>query len=76
MASVNKVIIVGHLGRDPEIRYSPEGLAICTLSIATSSQWKERQTGEAREETEWHRVVMYERFAEVAGEYLKKGRAV
>jgi len=76
MASVNKVIIVGHLGRDPEIRYSPEGLAICTLSVATSSQWKDKRTGEAREETEWHRVVMYKRLAEIAGEYLKKGRAV
>lgn len=76
MASVNKVIIVGHLGRDPEIRYSPEGMAICNLSVATSSQWKDKQTGEAREETEWHRVVMYKRLAEIAGEYLKKGRAI
>jgi len=76
MASVNKVIIVGHLGRDPEIRYSPEGMAICNLSVATSTQWKDKQTSEAREETEWHRVVMYKRLAEIAGEYLKKGRQV
>ncbi len=76
MASVNKVIIVGNLGRDPEVRYSPEGSAICNLSLATTSQWKDKASGEKREETEWHRVVMYNRLAEIAGEYLKKGRAV
>jgi single-strand DNA-binding protein len=76
MASVNKVIIVGNLGRDPEVRYSPEGSAICNVSIATTSQWKDKASGEKREETEWHRVVMYNRLAEIAGEYLKKGRPV
>lgn len=76
MASVNKVILVGNLGRDPEMRYSPDGTAICNISLATTSQWKDRATGEKREETEWHRVVFYNRLAEIAGEYLKKGRAV
>jgi len=76
MASVNKVIIVGNLGRDPEVRYTPEGAAICNVSVATTSQWKDRNSGERREETEWHRVVMYNRLAEIAGEYLRKGRPV
>ena len=76
MASVNKVILVGNLGRDPEVRYSPEGSAICNVSIATTSQWKDKNSGERREETEWHRVVFYNRLAEIAGEYLKKGRSV
>lgn len=76
MASVNKVIIVGNLGRDPEVKYSPDGAAICNVSIATTSQWKDKSSGERREETEWHRVVFYNRLAEIAGEYLKKGRSV
>lgn len=76
MASVNKVILVGNLGRDPEVRYSPDGAAICTVSIATTSQWKDKSSGERREETEWHRVVFYNRLAEIAGEYLRKGRSV
>jgi|SRR5690625_1073671 len=76
MASVNKVILVGNLGRDPEVRYSPEGTAICNLSLATTFGWRDRATGERREETEWHRVVLFNRLAEVAGEYLRKGRAV
>ncbi|WBF65501.1 MAG: single-stranded DNA-binding protein [Candidatus Kinetoplastibacterium crithidii] len=76
MASVNKVIIVGNLGRDPEVRYTPEGSAICNMSVATTSQWKDRNSGERREETEWHRVVLYNRLAEIAGEFLKKGRPV
>lgn len=76
MASVNKVILVGNLGRDPEVRYSPDGAAICNVSIATTSAWKDKASGERREETEWHRVVFYNRLAEIAGEYLKKGRAV
>ena len=75
MASVNKVILVGNLGRDPEVRYSPDGAAICNVSIATTSQWKDKASGERRE-PEWHRVVMYNRLAEIAGEYLKKGRSV
>ncbi len=76
MASVNKVILVGNLGRDPEVRYSAEDSAICNISIATTSQWKDRTSGERREETEWHRVVFYNRLAEIAGEYLRKGRPV
>ena len=76
MASVNKVILVGNLGRDPEVRYSPDGAAICNVSIATTSTWKDKNSGERREETEWHRVVFYNRLAEIAGEYLKKGRSV
>jgi len=76
MASVNKVILVGNLGRDPEVRYSPDGAAICNVSIATTSQWKDKNSGERREETEWHRVVFYNRLAEIAGEYLRKGRSV
>ncbi|WP_417252775.1 single-stranded DNA-binding protein [Castellaniella sp.] len=76
MPSVNKVILVGHLGRNPEVRYNPDGAAICNVSLATSSNWKDKNTGERREETEWHRVVFYNRLAEIAGEYLAKGRAV
>ncbi len=76
MASVNKVILVGNLGRDPETRFSPDGAAICNVSIATTSQWKDKASGERKEETEWHRVVFYNRLAEIAGEYLKKGRSV
>jgi single-strand DNA-binding protein len=76
MASVNKVIIVGNLGRDPEVRYNPSGVAWCTVSIATTRNWKSRDTGEKQEETEWHRVVFNDRLAEIAGEYLKKGRSV
>ncbi|MCQ9617757.1 single-stranded DNA-binding protein [Paenalcaligenes niemegkensis] len=76
MASVNKVILVGNLGRDPEVRYGAEGNAICNISIATTSNWKDKATGERREETEWHRVVFYNRLAEIAGEYLRKGRSV
>ncbi|MCO5121739.1 MAG: single-stranded DNA-binding protein [Burkholderiaceae bacterium] len=76
MASVNKVILVGNLGRDPEVRYSPNGAAICNITLATSRNWKDRESGERREETEWHRVVLYNRLAEIAGEYLKKGRSV
>jgi single-strand DNA-binding protein len=76
MASVNKVIIVGNLGKDPEVRYAPSGSAICNVTIATSRQWKDKTSGEKQEETEWHRVVFYDRLAEIAGEYLKKGRPV
>ena len=76
MASVNKVILIGNLGRDPEIRYAPSGSAICNVSIATTRQGKDRNTGERTEETEWHRVVFFDRLAEIAGEYLKKGRPV
>jgi single-strand DNA-binding protein len=76
MASVNKVILIGNLGRDPEVRYTPNGAAICNVTIATSRQWKGKESGERQEETEWHRVVMYDRLAEIAGEYLKKGKSV
>jgi single-strand DNA-binding protein len=76
MASINKVILVGNLGRDPEVRYSADGAAICNISIATTSNWKDKATGERREETEWHRIVFYNRLAEIVGEYLKKGRSV
>ena len=76
MASVNKVILIGNLGRDPEVRYTASGAAMCNVSIATSRQWKDKTSGEKQEETEWHRVVFYDRLAEIAGEYLKKGRPV
>ena len=76
MASVNKVILIGNLGRDPEVRYAPSGSAICNVTIATSRNWKDKASGERQEETEWHRVVFYDRLAEIAGEYLKKGRPV
>ena len=76
MASVNKVIVVGNLGRDPEVRYNPNGGAWCTVSIATTRSWKNKESGEKMEETEWHRVVFNDRLAEIAGEYLKKGRSV
>ena len=72
----NQFLLVGNLGRDPEVRYSPDGAAICNVSIATTSTWKDKTSGERREETEWHRVVFYNRLAEIAGEYLKKGRSV
>jgi single-strand DNA-binding protein len=75
MASVNKVILIGNLGRDPETRYTTGGDAICNLNIATSEQWKDK-SGEKQEKTEWHRVVLFGRQAEIAGEYLKKGRSV
>ena len=76
MASVNKVILVGNLGKDPEVRYLPDGGAVVNLSLATTSSWKDKSSGEKREETEWHRVVIYGRLAEIAGEYCKKGRPV
>ncbi len=76
MASVNKVILIGNLGRDPEVRYTPNGNAVCNVSVATTRQWKNKDSGERQEETEWHRVVFYDRLAEIAGEYLKKGRSV
>jgi single-strand DNA-binding protein len=76
MASVNKVIIVGNLGKDPEVRYMPSGSAICNITVATSRQWKDKTSGDKQEETEWHRIVFFDRMAEIAGEYLKKGRPV
>lgn len=76
MASVNKVIVLGNLGQDPEVRYTPSGVAVCTISVATSRNWKNKETGERQEETEWHRVAFYDRLAEIAGEYLAKGKPV
>jgi single-strand DNA-binding protein len=76
MASVNKVILVGNLGRDPETRYMPDGAAITNASLATSYQWNDKTSGEKKEETEWHRVVFRGKLAEIAGEYLKKGSQV
>lgn len=75
MASVNKVILVGNLGRDPEVRYMPNGEAVCNFSIATTDSWKDK-SGAKQERTEWHNIVMYRKLAEIAGEYLKKGRPV
>ena len=76
MASVNKVILIGNLGRDPETRYGTDGAAITNIRIATTDTWKDKTTGEKKEATEWHTVVFFGRLAEIAGEYLKKGRPV
>lgn len=73
MKGVNKVIIVGNCGQDPEVRYSPSGMCFCNVSIATSESWKDKQSGEQKERTEWHRIVLQGKLAEIAGEYLKKG---
>ena len=73
---INKVIIVGNLGQDPEVRFMPNGGAVANFTVATSETWKDKQTGEQKEKTEWHRIVMYQRLAEIAGEYLKKGSKV
>ncbi|MFM1910720.1 MAG: Single-stranded DNA-binding protein [Pseudomonadota bacterium] len=75
MASVNKVILVGNLGRDPEMRFMPNGEAVCNFSIATTDSWKDK-SGQKQERTEWHNIVIYRKLAEIAGEYLKKGRPV
>jgi len=73
---INKVILIGNLGKDPEVRYMPSGAAVANLTIATSDSWKDKQTGEAQERTEWHRVSMFGRLGEIAGEYLRKGSKV
>ncbi|OGI41086.1 MAG: single-stranded DNA-binding protein [Candidatus Muproteobacteria bacterium RBG_16_62_13] len=73
---VNKVILVGNLGKDPEVRYSPSGGAVANITIATSESWKDKTSGEKQEKTEWHRVVFFGRLAEIAGEYLKKGAQI
>lgn len=73
---VNKVIIIGNLGRDPEVRYMPSGSAVANVSIATTESWKDKQTGEQQDHTEWHRVVFFNRLAEIVGEYLRKGAKV
>jgi len=76
MAGVNKAILIGNLGRDPEVRYTPDGTAVANFSIATSEEWKDKNTGEKREKTEWHRIVAFRRLGEICGEYLSKGRQV
>ena len=76
MASVNKVILIGNLGKDPELRYNPSGVAFCTVTLATSRQWKNRESGERQEETEWHRVVFNDKLAEIVGQYCKKGKPI
>ena len=76
MASVNKVIIVGNLGADPETRYMPSGEAVTNIRVATTDKWKDKQSGEMKEATEWHRIAFFGRLAEIAGEYLKKGSQV
>lgn len=73
---VNKVILIGNLGKDPEVRYTPNGMAVANMTIATSESWKDKQSGEQVERTEWHRIVLFTRLAEIAGEYLKKGSKV
>src|SRR5689334_3072373 len=74
--SVNKVILIGNLGRDPEMRYTPNGVAVANITIATSEVWKDKQTGQNQEQTEWHRIVLFARLGEIAGEYLRKGSKV
>lgn len=76
MAGINKAIIVGNLGRDPEVRYTPDGTAVANFSVATSETWNDKQSGEKKERTEWHRVVAWRRLGEICGEYLHKGSQV
>ncbi len=76
MASVNKVILVGYLGQNPETRSMPDGRAVATLNLATTDRWKDKATGQSKEQTEWHRIVLYDRLAEIAAEYLRKGSPV
>ncbi len=76
MAGINKVILIGRLGQDPEVRYTPDGTAVANFSIATSDEWKDKNTGEKRERTEWHRIVAWRKLGEICGEYLSKGRQV
>ena len=76
MASVNKAIALGNVGKDPELRYTNAGTAVCTLSVATTRKWKSKQSGEKMEETEWHRITFFDRLAEIVGEYVKKGSSI
>jgi len=76
MSGINKVILIGRLGRDPEVRYTPDGAAIANFSIATSEEWKDKTSGEKKERTEWHRIVAFRKLGEICGEYLSKGRQV
>jgi len=73
---INKVILVGNLGKDPEVRYMANGGAVCNVTLATSESWKDKQTGEQKDKTEWHNIVFYRRLAEIAGEYLRKGSQI
>jgi single-strand DNA-binding protein len=76
MAGVNKVVLIGHLGRDPEVRYTADGRAVANFNIATSEEWTDKDTGEKKQRTEWHRIVAWRRLGEICGEYLSKGRQV
>ncbi|RLB10335.1 MAG: single-stranded DNA-binding protein [Deltaproteobacteria bacterium] len=76
MADVNKVILIGNLGRDPELRYTPSGIPVATFTVATKEEWRDRNTGEKQERTEWHRIVAWRRLGEICGEYLHKGSKV
>jgi len=76
MAGINKVILIGRLGSDPEVRYTPDGTAVANFSIATSDEWTDKNSGEKKERTEWHRIVAWRRLGEICGEYLSKGRQV
>ncbi|HPE73938.1 MAG TPA: single-stranded DNA-binding protein, partial [Candidatus Competibacter sp.] len=76
MASVNRVILIGNLGKDPEIRYTPDGMPIAVASLATTDTWKDKATGEKKENTEWHRLVFFNKLAEIVGQYLKKGSQI
>lgn len=74
MASINKVILIGNVGADPDVRYLPDGTPVAAISLATTKKWKDKQTGEKKERTEWHRVVLWNRLAEIAGEFVSKGK--
>ncbi len=76
MAGINKVLLIGRLGRDPELKYTPDGVPVATFSIATSEEWKDKNTGEKQERTEWHRIVAWRKLGEICGEYLRKGSQV
>lgn len=76
MAGVNKAIIIGNVGKDPEVRYTPNGLCITTISVATSESWKDKNTGEKKDSTEWHRIVFFNKLAEIVGEFVKKGTKI
>ena len=76
MSGINKVILIGRLGSDPEVRYTPSGVAVANFSVATSEEWKNKDTGEKQERTEWHRIVAWRRLGEICGEYLSKGKQI
>ena len=76
MSGINKVIVIGNLGKDPEVRYTQDGTPVCNFNVATSDEWKDKRSGEKRERTEWHNIVAWNKLAEICGEYLAKGRKV